>query len=299
MLHCGRGSRWEGRWRLSLQSPTVRRRRLGQELRTLRDSAGLTLDDVAERLEVSPAKVSRIETGRVSVRPRDVADLLDLYGIKGTHRDNLITLTREARQRGWWHTYSDVLTPGTEVWVGLETEAVAMRLYEVQQVPGLLQSEEYARAILRAHYRSESIHHVERRVQLRMARQQLIVEENAPQLWAVLDESVLRRVMGAPDVMQSQYRRLIDLSEKNHVIIQVLPFEAGVYSGVPGGFAVIQLPHPDPEVVVTEYRGGTIYLERPEDVHAHIQVFDRIRATARSPEESISFIANFVNNPVD
>ena len=181
-----------------VQSPMVRRRRLGQELRQLRDAAGLTIEAVAERLEVSPVKISRIETGRVGVRPRDVSDLLDQYDIQGKHRDNLLALTREACQQGWWHSYSDALSEGIDFWVGLETEAAAIRLYEVQLVPGLLQTSEYARAVLRAHYRTEQPEQIEQRVRLRMARQQLVIEQNNTPIWAVLDEAVLRRQMGPP-----------------------------------------------------------------------------------------------------
>jgi transcriptional regulator with XRE-family HTH domain len=276
-----------------VQSPTVRRRRLGQELRQLRDAAGLTIEEVAERLEVSPAKISRIETGRVGVRPRDVSDLLDQYEVQGSHRDNLLTLTREARQQGWWHSYSDVLSEGTDIWVGLETEAKTIRSYEVQLIPGLLQTSEYARAVLRAHYRSEqSPEQIEQRVKFRMARQQLVIEQNNTPIWVVLDEAVLRRQMGPPEVMQSQYRRLIELSEEYNITIQVLPFDAGVYSGVPVGFLIMQLAQPDPDVVVIEHRGGVLYLERPQEVAAYTHIFDRIRATAKGPEESISFISN-------
>ena len=276
-----------------VQSPTVRRRRLGQELRQLRDAAGLTIEEVAQRLEVSPAKISRIETGRVGVRPRDVSDLLDQYEVQEAHRDNLLTLTREARQQGWWHSYSDVLSERVEVWVGLETEAEAIRLYEVQLVPGLLQTSEYARAVLRAHYRSEQPEQIEQRVKLRMARQQLVIEQNNTPIWVVLDEAVLRRQMGPPEIMQSQYRRLLEFSEqKNNITIQVLPLDAGVYSGVPVGFWIMQLAQPDPEVVVIEHRGGVLYLERPEEVAAYIHVFDWIRATAKGPEESKSIITN-------
>jgi len=282
-----------------VQSPTVRRRRLGQELRQLRDAAGLTIEDVAQRLEVSPAKISRIETGRVSVRPRDVSDLLDQYGIYGTHRDNLLTLTREARQHGWWHSYSDVLSEGTDVWIGLETEAEAIRSFEVQVVPGLLQTSEYARAVLRAYYRSEPSEQIERRVKLRMARQQLVIEQNNTPIWAVMDEAVLRRRIGPAELMQSQYRRLLELSEENNITIQVLPLDAGIFSGVHGGFAIIQLPQPDPEVVVIEYRGGTLYLEQSEDVTAHAHLFDLIRANAKGTEDSRRYISHLAQLDVE
>jgi len=268
---------------------------LGQELRQLREAADLTIEEVARRLEVSPAKISRIETGRVSVRPRDVSDLLDQYEIYGMSRDDLLTLTREARQQGWWHSYSDVLSEGTDIWVGLETEAETIHLYQIQFIPGLLQTSEYAGALLRAHYRSDPPEQIERRVKLRMARQQLVIEQNNTPIWAVLDEAVLRRRMGSPEVMHSQYRRLLEFSEMNNITIQVLPLDAGVYSGVPVGFAIMQLPHPDPQVVVIEYRGGTLYLERSDEVAAHTHVFDHIRANAKGTEESIKYISDMAN----
>ena len=283
----------------TVQSPAVRRRRLGQELRQLRETAGLTIGEVAQELGVSPAKISRIETGRISLRPRDASDLLDQYGIQGTHRDNLLTLTREARQQGWWHSYSDVLSEGTDIWVGLETEAEAIRLYEVQLVHGLLQTSEYARAVLRAHYRCEPPEQIERRVKLRTARQQLVIEQNNTPIWAVLDEAVLRRHIGPTELMQSQYRRLLELSEQDNITVQVLPLEAGVYSGVPVGFSIMQLAQPDPEVAVVEYRGGIIYIERSEDVAAYAHVFDRIRATAKGPEESFSYISRLAEFDVE
>ena len=274
----------------AVQSPTVRRRRLARELRQLREAAALTIDEVAQRLEVSSAKISRIETGRVSVRPRDVIDLLDQYGIEGVHRDNLITLTREARQQGWWHSYTDVMSEGTDVWVGLEAEAAAVRTFEVQVVPGLLQTSKYAEAILRVYYRTETPRQIERRVELKMARQELVIEHNNTPIWAVLDEAVLRRQIGPRSLMQSQYKRLLELCEGTNVTIQVLPLAAGSYSGAPGAFTIMQLPHPDPEVVVIEYRGGNLYLERSEEVRMHTDLFDRIRANAIGPDESLEYI---------
>lgn len=276
------------------QSPTVRRRRLGQELRGLREASGLTIEEVAQRLEMSAAKISRIETSRVSVRPRDVSDLLDQYGITGTHRDNLMTLTREARQQGWWHSYNDVLSLGTEIWVGLESEAREIRWYEVQLIPGLLQTPEYARAIIRAHYRSESGEQTDRRVEFRMARQQLVIGQIHTPIWVVLDEAVLLRRMGSPELMQGQYQQLLELSENSSMTIQVLPLDAGSYSGSPSGFAIMQLPHPDPEVVVVEYRGGILYLESKEDVALHTRMFDLIRATAKGPDDSMRYIAQLL-----
>jgi transcriptional regulator with XRE-family HTH domain len=275
-----------------VQSPTVRRRRLGQELRQLREAAGLKIDEVAQRLEVSSATISRIETGGVGLRVRDVSDLLDQYGIQGTDRANLLTLTREARQPAWWRSrsYSDVLSEGLDVWIGLETEAVAIRSFEVQLVPGLLQTSDYARTVLQAYYSSEPSEQIDRRLELRIARQQLVIEQNNTPIWAVLDESVLGRHIGPAELMQSQYRRLLELAEKNNIRIQILPFDAGVYT-IPGGFAMMQLLY-DPDVVLIEYRGGTLRIDRPEEVDAHAQVFDLLGKTAKGPEESLKEISH-------
>ena len=277
-----------------VQSPTVRRRRLGQELRQLREAAGLTIDEVAQRLEMSPAKISRIETSRVGVRPRDVSDLLEQYGVTDTHRENLLILTREARQQGWWHSYTDVLSHWTERWVGLESEAQDIRMYEMQLMPGLLQTPDYARAIFRVYYRDEPPEQIGRRVEFRMARQQLVIAESRTPLWIVLDESVLLRQMGSPELMQGQYNQLLELSENSSLTIQVLPLNAGIYSGSPAGFTITRLPSPDPEVVNVEYRGGDLYLESEEEVALHTQLFDRIRATAMGPDESLRFIAQLL-----
>jgi transcriptional regulator with XRE-family HTH domain len=281
----------------AVQSPTVRRRRLGQELRHLREAAGLTIEEVGQRLELSPATISRIETGRVKVRPRDVSDLLNQYGIQGTHRDNILTLSREARQPAWWRSYSDVMSEGLDVWIGLETEAVAVRSFEVQLIPGLLQTSEYARTVLQTYYRSEPSEQIERRVKLRMARQQLVIEQNDTPIWAVLDESVLRRHIGPAELMQSQYRRLLELSETKNIRIQILPFDSGVYT-ITGGFAMMELPY-DPEVVLIEYRGGTFRIDRPEEVAAHDQLFDLLRANAKRPEESLRDISDLAKLKTD
>jgi transcriptional regulator with XRE-family HTH domain len=281
------------------QSPTVRRRRLGHELRQIREAAGLTIDEVAKHLDISSAKLSRIETGRVGVRLRDVADLLDHYGIEGTHRENLLTLTREARQQGWWHSYTDVFVHGTDIWVGLESEAREIRIYEVQFVPGLLQTPEYSRALLRTHYPDEPPEQIERRVEFRLARQRLVLEEKQTPIWVVLDEAVLMRRMGPPEVMQRQLQRLLELSEKSNITIQVLPLDTGVDTGIPASFIIMRLPNPDPEVVTIEYRGGNLYLESADDVARHTRMYDLIRATAMGPGESVRYISQMAKSATD
>ena len=178
-------------------SPTVRRRRLASELRSLREAARLTCEEVAEHLECSASKISRVETGRVSVSPRDVRDMLSLYGVDPQRLDSLVQLARESRQKGWWHAYSDTIQPRFATYVGLEDAASEIRTYEVNLVPGLLQTEDYARSVISAGNLTGSLEAAERRVALRMARQPMLLSgHNPPQLWAVLDEAVLHRTVG-------------------------------------------------------------------------------------------------------
>ncbi len=283
---------------LAAQSPTVRRRRLGQELRQLREDAGLTCEEVGERLEWSGAKVSRIETARVGVRPRDVSDLLDLYNVTDKqHRTNLLTLTREARQRGWWYSYGWALPQEFNTWLSLEAEATSLRIYDMQVANGLLQTEEYARAVLRSVWVAETAEQIERRVALRMKRQQVLAREEAPlHLWVVIDEAVLHRRVGGPGVMRGQLRRLVEESEKPHITLQVLPFSAGAHVSVDGPFTITELAAPDPEVVSIEYRLGGLYLEQDDEVRQYARIFDRLRATAMSPDESVALIAKLARD---
>jgi transcriptional regulator with XRE-family HTH domain len=285
---------------LAAQSPTVRRRRLGQELRQLREDAGLTCEEVGEQLEWSGAKVSRIETAQVGVRPRDVSDLLDLYQVTDKqHRDNLLTLTREARQRGWWFPYEDMFPQRFGTWLSLEAEATSLRIYDMQVANGLLQTEEYARAVLRSVWFSETAEQIERRVALRMKRQQVLSrEENPLHLWVVIDEAVLHRRVGGPDVMRAQMQRLAEVAETMpHITLQVLPFSAGAHASVDGAFTIAELTAPDPEVVSIEYRLGGLHLEQEDEVRRYTRIFDRLRATAMSPDESVELIAKLARGP--
>ncbi len=274
-----------------MHSPTVRRRRLGFELRKLREDAGLTLDEVGERLEWSGAKVSRIENARVSVRPRDVRDLLDVYGLTDeTRRNNLLLLTREARERGWWENYRDAVQPGAETFVGLEAEASALHAFDVQVANGLLQTEDYARAVIRSAWSADHTEQVERRVQLRMARQDLLIKGDPPQLWSVLDEALLRRRVGGPEVLRGQLRRLVEAAEMPNVTLQVLPFSAGAHAGVDGAFMIVEFRAPDPDIVYVEYRTGVRYLDEEDQVRQYKRVFDRLQAKAMDPDESVDLI---------
>jgi len=278
------------------RSPTVRRRRLGHELRRLRERAGLTIDDVAAQMVCSASKISRIETGHSGVTPRDVRHLLDIYGVAGPEGDELVQIARDARQKGWWHPYSSVLT---SAYVGLEAEAATIRAYEQQVVPGLLQTAEYARAMLRAARPDIGADEVERRVHVRMRRQSLLEREHPIDLWAVLDEAVLSRPVGGDTVMRRQLTALAAAADRPGVTLQVLPFEAGAHAGMDGTFTILSFPNPaDPPVVFAENATGGLFIEKHEELRKYEFIFQRIRATALPPEESVSFIAKLAKEPL-
>nr|BFE66871.1 hypothetical protein GCM10020092_001720 [Actinoplanes digitatis] len=209
------------------RSPTIRRRRLGAELRRYRDEAGVTIDVVADRLGCSPSKVSRIETGHTSATPRDVKDMLDIYGISGIESEELVQISREARQKGWWHPFSTVLTGA---YVGLEAAAKSIRAYEQQVVPGLLQTDKYAIAMIRAARLGDSDREIEQRVRVRMARQALLIQDDPIELWVVLDEAVVSRPVGGDEVMRDQLLRLVEATRMPNVTLQILPFAAGAHA---------------------------------------------------------------------
>jgi len=272
------------------RSPTVRRRRLGLELRRLREGAQLTIDDVAAHLECSNSKVSRIETGKAVPRVRDVRDMLDLYEVTETQRDLLLTIGREAQQKGWWTDYEDVLPAAFETYVGLEAEASSLRAYQ-HHVHGLLQTEGYARAILQAGHPADGAEGLERRVALRLRRQQLLTRPVAVELWAVIDEAALHRRIGGSAVMRDQLHHLVETSELPNVTLQVLPFARGAHPGVIGAFAIVEFPDPtDHDVVYVDSPAGNIYLEKDKDLRRYMLVFDQLRAAALPPDDSVAFI---------
>jgi transcriptional regulator with XRE-family HTH domain len=271
------------------RSPTVRRRRLGIELRRLRETAGLMIEDVATHLECSSSKVSRIETGKAVPRVRDVRDMLELYDVTDTQSDLLLTIVREAQQKGWWTDYEDVLPAAFETYVGLEAEASSLRTFQ-HHVHGLLQTEDYARAMLRGGHLSDS-DGVERLVALRMRRQDMLTKPNPIELWAVIDEAALHRLMGGAEVMRGQVARLVELADLPNVTLQVLPFTKGAHAGVIGAFTLIEFPdQTDNDVVYVDSPAGNIYLEKDKDLRRYTLVFDHLRAAALPPDESIPFI---------
>jgi transcriptional regulator with XRE-family HTH domain len=271
------------------RSPTVRRRRLGLELRRLREAAGITIEVVAERLECSSSKISRIETGHSGATPRDVRDMLTVYGVTGAVADDLVQVAREARQKGWWHLYGTVLTGA---YVGLEAAASSIDQYEAQVVPGLLQVSEYARTMICRARPDVSATEVDRRVRVRLARQSLVTQDDPLHLGVVLDEAVFHRLVGGPAVMRRQLDHLAMVAELPNVTLQVLPFAAGAHAGMDGSFAILGYDDPaDPDVVFAENAAGGLFLEKDEELRRYHVIFDHLRASALPPEQSVEFIA--------
>lgn len=269
-------------------SPTVRRRQLIAELKRLREVAGLTQEDLAERLDWHHTKVFRIETGRTGPHPNDVRVMLDEFGITDREqRDALVQLAKEARQRGWWYSYRDVLPSRYEFFIGLEEEATSIRNFELAVVPGLLQTEDYARALVQGGPLELEAEEVERRIEVRMTRQQLLTRPDRPQLWTILDEAAIRRVIGGPDIMRAQLRQLIEMGEQGKTTIQVVPYTVGAHPGTTGPFIILSFAEPgEPDVVYMETIGGNLSVDKPEDVQHYTTAFDHLRAVALSPADT-------------
>jgi transcriptional regulator with XRE-family HTH domain len=271
--------------------PAVRRRQLMAELKRLRETTGLTQEEVAGQLDWHPTKIMRIETGRTAPHPNDVRVMLALYGVA----DNgvlagLLKLAKDARQRGWWYSYKDVLISRFELFLGLESEADTIRDFELAMIPGLLQTDGYARELIRGLMAFDAAE-VERRVELRMARQRILERDDAPQLWAILDEAAVRRVVGGKAIMRAQLRHLAETAEGGKITIQVLPYSAGPHAGQAGPFIILGFAEPiEPEVVYMETVGGNLYVDKPEEVRLFTTVFDQLRAVALSPAQSAAML---------
>jgi transcriptional regulator with XRE-family HTH domain len=272
--------------------PTVRRRRLGTELRRLREARSIKLEEVAERLGVAASTLSRIETGKAPTRTAYLTGMLDLYGVQDpAMRQVLINIAREGHRKGWWAAWDDVLPTGFDVYVGLEAEAASVRAYESLVIHGLLQTEAYARVVSTAVRIRQTPDQIERLVALRMQRQEVVLRADPLQLWVILDEAVIRRTMGAPELMREQLSHLADASQWPNITLQVLPFSSGPHPCLNGPFAIIEFPERfDPDVVYTEGVAGQAYLERERDVRIRAEAFDLLRAAALSPADSTDLI---------
>lgn len=267
------------------RSPTARRRRLAIELRRLREETGLTIEAVAAQMECSASKISRTENAQVAPTARDVRFMLQIYGVEGKRCEDLVQTAREARQKAWWHPYGDVaLGP----YVGLEAASDTIQAYEALLVPGLLQTREYARAAIRAARPDLAPAEIERRVDLRLARQRLLDGDDPPEMWLVLDEAVLRRRVGGPEVMRDQLEHLSAAAQATNLTLQVLPFESGEHAGMDGAFVILGFPDiADPDVVYLDNATGGLYLETDEELRRYTLMFDHLRAAALKPDNSL------------
>ncbi|MFF8574775.1 helix-turn-helix domain-containing protein [Streptomyces sp. NPDC015408] len=267
-------------------NPTVRRRRLGQELRRLRELKGMTAEEVAERLLVSQSKISRLENGRRSISQRDVRDLCGVYEVDDQRIvDSLMQMAKDSRQQGWWHAFGDI---PYSVYIGLETDAESLRTYEPQIITGLLQTRAYAEALIQGALPETSVADIEKRVQVRIRRQERIAAQNNPlRLWVVLDEASLRRVVGGKQVMREQLEHVAEMSQLPHITVQVLPFDVGAHPGINGQYSILEFADAaDSSVVYIEGVTSDLYLEKALDVQKYTVMYEHLRAQALNVEQS-------------
>ncbi|MFF0298596.1 helix-turn-helix domain-containing protein [Kitasatospora sp. NPDC004615] len=276
----------------------VRRILLGSQLRRLREGCAISREDAGYAIRASESKISRMELGRVSFKERDVADLLSLYGLGGgAERETLLALVREANKSGWWHSYNDVLPNWFQTYMGLEEAAALIRTYEVQFIPGLLQCDEYARAIFAQNRPVLADDEIERRVALRARRQKLLTEGRGPKLWAVIDEAALRRPVGGPEVMRAQLEHLVELAELPSVVLQVMPFRFGAHAGESGAFSVLRFPEQDlPDVVYLEQLTSALYLDKRDDVDEYVQVMERLCVDSLTPQQTLDLLQGILKS---
>ncbi len=259
------------------------------ELRRLREQAGITIESVADRSGFSSSKVSRIETGHIGASPRDVREMLAIYGMHGTDADDLVQVARDARGKGWWHLYGPILTGA---FVGLEAEATTIRTYEAQLVPGLLQTPSYAEQVIRSAKRDIGADELARRIEVRMKRQSLLIQEEPLELWIMLDEAAVHRLVGSAELMRDQLRHLVSTAGWPNVTIQVLPFAIGAHAGMDGNFSILEYADaPELDVVFAENAAGGLFLEKEEEIRRYREIFEDLRASALSPGESASLLA--------
>jgi transcriptional regulator with XRE-family HTH domain len=279
----------------SVSGPTVLRMLLGSQLRELREAAGVSPDRAGYEIRGSRSKISRLEHGRVGFKQRDVEDLLTLYGVTDAERrDYMVLLAQQSNNQGWWAKYDDVLPDWFETYVGLEQATSLIRTYELQFVPGLLQTEDYARAVTMLGHRSAPAEEIERRVSLRLKRQQLLAGPQ-PRVWAVIDESALRRPLGGRDVMRAQLRHLLEVAELPQVTLQLMPFELGGHSAAGGSFAILRFAEPDlPDIVYIEQLTGALYLDRREEIDHYREVMNSLSAEAETPADSARLLRRII-----
>jgi transcriptional regulator with XRE-family HTH domain len=278
--------------------PTVLRMLLGGQLRKLREAAGITPERAGYEIRASRSKISRVEHGRVGFKERDVVDLLTLYGVTDEKvHQRMLALAQQANSPGWWARYDDVLPDWFETYVGLEQATSLIRTYELQFVPGLFQTQDYARAVTVLGHRAAPAEEIERRVSLRLNRQQILSrDDSVPKVWAVIDESALRRPLGGREVMRAQLQHLIELTESPQVTLQIMPFDRGGHSAAGGSFAILRFADSDlPDIVYIEQLTGALYLDRPEEIDHYREVMNSLSAEAETPAESERQLKQLIN----
>lgn len=268
--------------------PTALRMLLGAHLRRLREAQNVSRGDAGWEIRASESKISRLELGRVGFKERDVEDLLTLYGVDDAdERERLLSLAREANNPGWWHRYGDVLPGWFQSYLGLEATAAMIRNYEVQFVPGLLQTKEYAREVVLLGHGHASPNEIERRVELRVARQQLLSRPNPPRLWAVVDEAALRRPIGGHEIMRAQIEAMIEAIKKPNIRIQVVPFNVGGHAAAGGAFSILRFPDQElPDVIYIEQLTSALYLDKRDDVDQYTASMENLCVQAKPPSET-------------
>ncbi len=271
---------------------TVLRMLLGTRLRRLREAAGIPADQAGYEIRASRSKLSRMETGRVGLKLRDIEDLLTLYGVVDEkERVNVLALAKRSREPEWWTRYNDILPGWFETYLGLESAASVIRSFETQLVPGLFQTEEYARAVTRLGHQTAPEQEIERRVGLRMRRQEVLTRRQPPRFWAIVDEAALRRPIGGAAVMREQLRHLASAAGRPGVRLQVVPFARGGHAGASGSFSILRFEERDlPDVVYIEQLTSSVYLDQRSDVEHYLEVVDQLSGAALPPGDTISFI---------
>jgi transcriptional regulator with XRE-family HTH domain len=280
----------------SAGGPTALRIMLGAQLRRLREAKGITLEAAGYVIRASGSKMSRLETGRVGFKPRDISDLLTLYGVRdGQERDTLQDLARQASGRGWWHDYADIMPSWFEPYIGLEEAASSIRCYEIQAIPGLLQIPEYSRAFVALRYPGGSEAETQRRVSLLMTRQGVLTRPTPAHLWIVVDEAALRRPVGTPEVMRAQLRHLADMSAWPNVSLQVIPLATTWHAAAGGPFTILRFAEPDlPDVVYIQQLTSALYLDKRDAVDHYLAVMERLCVEALPTADSVRMISSIL-----
>ena len=272
--------------------PTVLRMMLGNQLHRLREAAGVTPDEAGYEIRASRSKINRMENGRVGFKARDVADLLTRYGITDEQeRASMLSLARQANTPGWWSKYDDVLADWFEAYLGLEAAASVIRTFELQFVHGLFQTEAYARAVTLLGHKAAPAEEIDRRVSLRLKRQDLLTSPEPPRVWSVIDEAALRRPVGGRSVMHGQLRHLTQVAELPRVTIQVVPFGSGAHAAASTSFSILRFAERElPDVVYIELLTTALYLEKHQDVDHYMEVMDHLSTQALTPDRTTRFL---------